>query len=396
MGTVVHLQRGGGLVTPPNPIVGSDNDAYRCLPDNVLQLDQSLVDSLPREKWLLSSLLQKSIRRGHAKYAVAAAFVLAEIDARYVARRLPVIAYEDIGIANVPLALAVRKAAKSAILDGSGDGAVHAARFAGLLAESLKSRSTCDITCLCDFSPDLPAVAHSTAAQSLSQLVATVLSDQSLLCRAMALRGLLGIRTAGLPLTRFSTDARNSAIRELFEMMRLPRIIQEAVIAGTDTDALNAAIPLVHALLAGSQDVAIKSEDVRLLHSPDIGGVLGCAADMHTRVGLAAFRMLIANSSYLRSLLDQSVPRRSQVRCLGFLIFQIEGSVLDRRLSFREADELLSTVETVECEHVGLSDPHGGTEIRCWLKSNLALLNEARAVALARARTAEWTPSREA
>jgi hypothetical protein len=71
---------------------------------------------------------------------------------------------------------------------------------------------------------------------------------------------------------------------------------------------------------------------------------------------------------------------------LGLLIFPIEGSLLDRRLSIPVAGEILARTEAVECEHVGLADAREASQIRHWLSVNRSLLNEARAEALPQAR----------
>jgi replication-associated recombination protein RarA len=52
--------------------------------------------------------LQKAIRRGRVDYAVAAADSLVVLEPDYVASRLPVIAYEDIGVADLPTLLCLR------------------------------------------------------------------------------------------------------------------------------------------------------------------------------------------------------------------------------------------------------------------------------------------------
>jgi replication-associated recombination protein RarA len=55
------------------------------------------------DKWVLASNLQKSIRRGLAHIAIGTATRLLALDARYFWRRLLLIAYEDVGFANIGL-----------------------------------------------------------------------------------------------------------------------------------------------------------------------------------------------------------------------------------------------------------------------------------------------------
>src|SRR5260221_1395547 len=54
----------------------------------------------PAVKWLLSSAVQKLIRRGRAEQAVKTALALHALDPDYLPRRLPIIAIEDSGFGN--------------------------------------------------------------------------------------------------------------------------------------------------------------------------------------------------------------------------------------------------------------------------------------------------------
>src|SRR5215471_15502303 len=57
-------------------------------------------NSLQSDKWIASSALQKSIRRGHAELALRAAARFRELDPAGVWRRLISIAFEDVGAAK--------------------------------------------------------------------------------------------------------------------------------------------------------------------------------------------------------------------------------------------------------------------------------------------------------
>src|SRR5258708_39704820 len=53
------------------------------------------------DKWLLSSAVQKLIRRGLAEQAVKTALALHTLDPAYLPRRLPIIAFEDISVGDL-------------------------------------------------------------------------------------------------------------------------------------------------------------------------------------------------------------------------------------------------------------------------------------------------------
>ena len=57
-------------------------------------------DSLQCDRWIASSLLQKSIRRSDTQLALRAAFRLSDFDRSYTWRRLLIIAFEDVGAAE--------------------------------------------------------------------------------------------------------------------------------------------------------------------------------------------------------------------------------------------------------------------------------------------------------
>jgi replication-associated recombination protein RarA len=57
-------------------------------------------NSLRCDRWIASSLLQKSIRRSNVQLALRAAFTLSAFDRSYTWRRLLIIAFEDVGAAE--------------------------------------------------------------------------------------------------------------------------------------------------------------------------------------------------------------------------------------------------------------------------------------------------------
>src|SRR5262245_55169903 len=65
--------------------------------DDKTQPLQEKDNPLPCDRWIASSLLQKSIRRSEPQLALRAAFRLSAFDRSYTWRRLLVIAFEDVG-----------------------------------------------------------------------------------------------------------------------------------------------------------------------------------------------------------------------------------------------------------------------------------------------------------
>lgn len=101
------------------------------------------------EKWPVVSMLQKAIRRGEVDLAVSAALAMYSYDRMYLWKRMAIIAYEDIGVANPLLCAAVANLSGKDTLrkvDGAG-GTWVTAEVARIMAESVKDRTICHMSC---------------------------------------------------------------------------------------------------------------------------------------------------------------------------------------------------------------------------------------------------------
>ncbi len=111
-------------------------------------------DPLRCDRWVASSLVQKAIRRGDAELANRAASRLLELDKEAIWRRLVVIAFEDIGAADVDVLLEIVFLAKNREWRrASGEAAVLGAGVRRL-AEATKDRSADYLACAARDHPD--------------------------------------------------------------------------------------------------------------------------------------------------------------------------------------------------------------------------------------------------
>jgi MgsA AAA+ ATPase C terminal len=101
----------------------------------------------PDQKWLVSSAMQKSIRRGGVDAAVRYALALHALDPRNFWHRLQVIALEDIGLANLLHAAMVIEGARSARFRQQLGELRALAACVTVLASSVKNRSIIDHAC---------------------------------------------------------------------------------------------------------------------------------------------------------------------------------------------------------------------------------------------------------
>jgi hypothetical protein len=163
-------------------------DSHLALPNGPIAADP----------WVISSLLQKSIRRSETEIARRAALTFFHLKGAAVWRRLMVIAFEDVGIGSVDaLTITVAAARDSTWRKSHGGDMRLAAYLAGLLAEAPKDRSA---DYLCD-ARDHPMLADFWRAMEKASLESRLshVRDQALGLpqRAVAALSALGIVSRG-------------------------------------------------------------------------------------------------------------------------------------------------------------------------------------------------------
>jgi hypothetical protein len=168
------------------------------------------------DPWIVSSLLQKSIRRGERELAERAALTFFHHKGAAVWRRLMVIAFEDIGIGSIDaLTTTVAAAGDSAWRRNHGGDLRLAAYLAGLLADAPKDRSA---DYLCD-AKDHPMLADFWRAMENASLQSRLshVQDQPLGLpqRAVAALSALGIGSRGDISRTGGLEALLTAFREL-------------------------------------------------------------------------------------------------------------------------------------------------------------------------------------
>ena len=107
---------------------------------------RSLQQTSYLDRWLATSLLQKSIRRDEPEYAWQATSYLLENHPSYFWRRLPIIAMEDIGIGDLDLTMMAILAGSNSTVRVELGGCLLVATFLiELMCKATKDRSTDDL-----------------------------------------------------------------------------------------------------------------------------------------------------------------------------------------------------------------------------------------------------------
>lgn len=291
------------------------------------------------DKWILSSALQKQIRRGHAKQAVKTALALHALDPAYLPRRLPIVAFEDIGIGNLAACFDVLLVFGKQRFPPNTSEADQRRLLAGLvdgLARSIKSRAACDIFCLAHLNPTSSDTVKALASTSVKSLVALIIDrDEPISRRTLALHLLTGmsIRDGRWPrtLSRFNPVA----LRLVAERLELPEAITWILIEGRHTSGLASFLPLVLETVTALQPLQLvqggkgQSEYSERL----IRGIPACSLDMYTRAGKASIAEFTGAIREKHPQFFERLPNaRNHTKLLANAVFHHEGAWLDRRL----------------------------------------------------------------
>jgi hypothetical protein len=117
-------------------------DARQRLAREIDTYSVPLLEPIVADSWIVSSLLQKSIRRGETEIAQRAALTLFKLRGSAIWRRLMVIAFEDVGIGSVDaVTMTVAAGSDAAARKACGGDLRVAVYLASVLAEAPKDRS---------------------------------------------------------------------------------------------------------------------------------------------------------------------------------------------------------------------------------------------------------------
>ncbi len=254
-------------------------EAMQRLASNFHIPNPSTVESILADPWVISSLLQKSIRRGDGEMAQRAAHTLFKLKGSAIWRRLMVIGFEDIGVGSPDtLVMTVAAGSDPAWRKQCGGDAHVVMTLARLMAEAAKDRSSDYLTEAGDH-PSLVAAAEAMANSSIEARLAVVSDPRlSLPHRAVAVRSVWG--TADSP--------SKSNLAALFTVFRSPGVPEELIVA-TEIAAVRTREPITIMVpptwLAANTGQVPSVRDCSVPASPVVGDVPMYALDMHTRLG---------------------------------------------------------------------------------------------------------------
>lgn len=336
--------------------------------------------AVPNDKWLLSAATQKLIRLGDSEWAVGVAQALHRIDPEYLPKRLPIIAVEDIGIADIELCTATLHLCGDKKFRGPLEAEYQSAVLRTVvrrLAEAVKSRAACDAFCLGQSHPDTPRMMPALLGLNTDGLVA-IASDRrrSLLKRINALRVLAGMFVREGGQYRTLSSCQPEALRQVADRCGVPPIITYLTGQARRTASLAAMLPIACELLATEANVATQPDFPNARKK--IKGVPACAFDMFSEVGRAAIAQFMTDALRVKEFITEKARTRSPLRLLNMALFHTESSRLHRYLASDSMNQLTQTVEAEEMREHGMIEPDDRHSLYALLESQADVLYQAR------------------
>ena len=314
--------------------------------------------ALLNDKWICSSAVQKLVRRGEAAAASSAALALHRLDPAYLPRRLPIIAFEDVGIGDIGACIDVLVVFGNQQFPSGTKEAERRKLLIGVvatLAHATKSRAACDIFCLAHADAEHARAAARFARSSESSLAAMAADrGAALTSRALALHLLMGMTVRDGRWERRLSRFSEKGLTVVADRLALPEAVAWLMVGGRNTAGLAAMLPLVWEGVHQSADLHI--EESKLPTQKSILGLPPYAADMYTRIGRKAI------AEYATAIADRYPDYFQNVRGLGraklvqMALFHTEGSKLDRRIENTTLADYREQIEEIELRSLGLPD----------------------------------------
>ncbi len=306
--------------------------------DQLHRSNNNVDASLQCDRWIASSVLQKSVRRGEVELAQRAACTLHAFDRNAIWRRLIVIACEDVGAGDIDALLETFLAATSTDLRRQyGEAAVLSA-VVRRLAEAVKDRSGDYLACAAAGHPDLLATCRFCKEVSLEKRLEVVTDvSQPLSKRAVAAWYASGINP------RYQNEVQGGDLHALAGAYRSLGAGEELAYsivpaAKRAREVLVVLVPLIWLEVQRSGSAGVRSDPVP--QTKATAGVPLYAFDTHTRTGKRAIERLIGESKPFRDCIVRFLAKGSPRKAAEIAAFYADGAPVARRLDWAQSDSL--------------------------------------------------------
>lgn len=328
------------------------------------------------DKWTAVSGLHKAVRRGETALAKMYAATLIYTDPNYLFRRLPVLVYEDLGIADLCMCEYINALNSKVIRKMYGDKKL-ASYLVDIIAKSPKNRTATDILCLLNIDPDADSYLHSCMNIPANRLVHIATdTNLSLTHRMTALKVITGFnQRQSNGYHRTISKPRLDLLQQVCEEMNTSPSLTNAVLLGNGkTEGLNSALLLANEFLMESTTAIIAEDKV---HSQYYESINLAALDIYCRSGRTVISQLVGTSKTLQKYFTAH-PVKNPARLVGTILYIIESSLLYRELHFDGSRELKANLELAEIFAAGMNTKDEVDKLTALVRFEIPLLNDLR------------------
>jgi hypothetical protein len=310
-------------------------EAKQRLENTIADCDLRDCEPIAADPGVVSSLLQKSIRRGESKIAQRAALTFLSLKGAAIWRRLMVIAFEDVGVGSTDAVTAVVAASSDAALRKACGGNERVAVFlAGVLAQAPKDRSADHLAGAKDH-PDLRGFTE-TMAKSPGDGTSSALRDGSL---DLPKRAIAAILTASRG-NGASSNRGATRVLDVYRKLGVPGdlVVATEIAALRTRELITLMVPLIWLAVRKSKEASVRDSEIPPLVMA--GDFPLYALDEHTRFGREAIGRFARENHEVRACLERFVPANQMRRAAYVAAFYVDAAPVARRFVWDQADDL--------------------------------------------------------
>ncbi|MER8438332.1 hypothetical protein NKH36_00015 [Mesorhizobium sp. M1312] len=330
-------------------------------------------NALDISPWLAMALLQKAIRRGHRQFALQAAATLVQQSHEGFWRRCGVIAFEDVGVADLAtVSLVIASLAGKTFRSRIGGEWRVASFIVERLVNAPKCRAADDLLMFAERHPALEKSRLELTYATIPELLRIADSNTPLPKRALAFWYAVGTDRCPSPHLRTRRGDPQTVFDAMCEAGHPHTLVEVAREGFRRTSQVLCPLVVLISTLKPVQPTAVEDDDF----PPETmcGVVPSWSLDRYSREGRHALQRLLRRDCATARWIRCCIPPSQQVNFLGDILFAVEGQLLRAHYRWSVADELRRTWQ-IECQGPSCLN---ATEIISLLRADIWLLNEER------------------
>jgi len=332
--------------------------------------------TLSMDAWTASSLLQKAIRRGEDEYAAAAAIALFHMRGQHIWKRLTLIAFEDIGLANTEVCIEVTSLAQDQSLRRHSPEVGAITSIVKKMSDAAKNREADYLICSAKQGAVAESIRSDVGKRSVAERIQMAgCEDLPLLTRSVAAWMASGINGGGPAIL---SDGDLAGLLHHFVELGLEREFASSVVAATRLS--KEPIVLLTALLSLSiWQQGVQTSIVEETAPPSVlcNGIPSWVFDKHTRIGKLAIRQLLRENRNVRERIGDFVPEFRALDVAAMSAFYADAVAMRHRCKWEQSDVLFELGVRTDMTKIGTPNV-GVVPIVSILRENLDHLNDIR------------------